>query len=71
MEILKFYNRSDTAGHYGIQRTTQKITSRYYWPRIRRDVAKYVKECVECQIYKVTNVKPDFFRRFLVTSDLR
>lgn len=56
--ILQFYHNADTAGHYGVDRTTQRIASRYYWQGMRGDIAKHVKECLECQRYKSTNLKP-------------
>lgn len=57
-EILEFYHNQETAGHYGMNRTLHKITSRYYWPGIRKDVEKHVRQCIECQRYKATNLKP-------------
>lgn len=41
-EILKFDHATETAGH----------------SELRRDVAKHVKECIECEKYKATNLKP-------------
>lgn len=58
LEIFNYYHNDETAGHYGINRTMHKITSRYYWPGIRKDIEKHVKECLECQRYKATNLKP-------------
>lgn len=54
------YNHHDepTAGHYGIERTTNRITPHYYWPKMRADIAQYVKTCIECKRYKPTNLKP-------------
>ncbi|XP_036340634.1 uncharacterized protein LOC118750003 [Rhagoletis pomonella] len=56
--ILDHYHNKDTAGHYGIDRTSYKITSRYYWPGIRKDIEKHVHNCTDCQRYKATNLKP-------------
>ncbi|XP_017469475.1 PREDICTED: uncharacterized protein K02A2.6-like [Rhagoletis zephyria] len=56
--ILNNFHNKDTAGHYGIDRTLSKISSRYYWPGMRKDVEKHVRNCIECQRYKVTNLKP-------------
>lgn len=57
-DILAYYHNDETSGHYGIERTMKKITSRYYWPGIRKDIEKHVKNCIECQRYKATNLKP-------------
>ena len=57
-DILKTHHDENTAGHYGIERTTSRICKRYFWPGMRAEIAKYVKNCVECQRYKASNLKP-------------
>lgn len=47
--ILKEQHDTPTAGHYGIERTIQKIEIRYYWEGMRRE---------ECEKYKPMNMKP-------------
>ncbi|KAL7725407.1 hypothetical protein ACLKA6_000168 [Drosophila palustris] len=44
-----------TAGHLGIRKTIARISQRYYWPGLFRDVARYVKQC---QKFKVSQLKP-------------
>jgi hypothetical protein len=56
--ILKEFHDAPTAGHYGVARTLHKISSRYYWPGMRRYVTDHLKTCLECQRYKPSNVKP-------------
>ena len=51
-EILKAYRDDSTAGHYGTERTIARISSRYFWPGMRSEIAKYVKGCIECQRFK-------------------
>uniref|UniRef100_A0A1Y1KT95 RNA-directed DNA polymerase n=1 Tax=Photinus pyralis TaxID=7054 RepID=A0A1Y1KT95_PHOPY len=57
-EVLKLYHDSPLAGHYGVDKTYQRVASRYYWPTLRRDLEKHVKVCLQCQRYKPTNLKP-------------
>lgn len=57
-EILKQYHDNATAGHYGVEKTITRIASRYYWPGMRKEITEYVKNCVECQKYKPSNLKP-------------
>lgn len=57
-EILDTYHKDQTAGHYGYHRTLTRITSRYFWVGMRKDITDYVSKCVECQRYKATNLKP-------------
>lgn len=56
--ILREYHDNPTAGHYGLERTWQRISSRYYWVGMRRDIAEHTKNCLECQRYKADNLKP-------------
>lgn len=56
--IMIEYHDAPTAGHYGAERTLRRISSKYYWPGMRRFVAAYVKDCIPCQRYKATNTKP-------------
>lgn len=57
-KILADYHDAPTAGHLGVERTLQRVASRYYWPGMRAYIAAYVKECVPCQRYKVDTRKP-------------
>lgn len=56
--ILREYHDLETAGHYGIERTYQRIARRYYWMGMRRNITDYVGQCIECKRYKPTNLKP-------------
>lgn len=41
-----------SGGHLGFTKTFFKIKSRYYWPKMLKEVEKYVKSCVDCQSRK-------------------
>ncbi|XP_071842970.1 uncharacterized protein [Apostichopus japonicus] len=36
-------------GHFGRDKTLEKVTSRYYWRGLANDVLEYVKQCEACQ----------------------
>ena len=36
-------------GHLGINKTKEKISSRYYWPNIKEDVTSFIHTCEKCQ----------------------
>lgn len=57
-EILNSFHNDATAGHYGIERTIARIASRFYWPKMRTDITQHIGNCIECQRYKATNLKP-------------
>ena len=52
-------------GHPGVHRTQTAVTAKFVWPSIKQDVAKWARECLECQRAKVTRntVQPigDFY----------
>ncbi len=38
-----------TGGHLGQNKTREKVTKRYYWPNIKKDVADFIATCDRCQ----------------------
>ena len=38
------------SGHLGIPKTYNNILQHFYWPGLKRDVAKWCKECHTCQL---------------------
>lgn len=47
-----------TAGHTGVSKTYSKLAEQYYWPKMRSDVAAYVRKCQVCATHKPTNGPP-------------
>ena len=47
--IMKLYHDHETAAHFGIDTTYDKIKEKYYWPTMRKDIEIYVKTCDQCQ----------------------
>ncbi|CAK9814888.1 Retrovirus-related Pol polyprotein from transposon 412 [Anthophora quadrimaculata] len=56
-KILQENHDDKLAGHYGFNKTYNKIKEHYYWPTIKMDIRKYIRSCHSCQINK-TNFKP-------------
>lgn len=46
-------------GHLAYNNTLNKVSSKYYWPNMTKDIMKYVKECPRCQRF----VKPSLNER--------
>ena len=38
------------AGHAGVQKTYDRMLRYFHWPRVKRDVASFVKTCKTCQL---------------------
>ena len=36
-------------GHFGRDKTYEKIASRFYWPQLYNDVKKHIASCISCQ----------------------
>ena len=56
--VLKECHSDVLAGHFGINKTINKVLERYTWPRLARDVTKFVRECPSCLENKVPQTKP-------------
>ena len=51
-EVLDNCHSSIPSGHFGQNRTFDKISQRFYWIRMRQDIAAYIKSCMSCQFRK-------------------
>ena len=58
LEILKECHDSPLAGHMGVRKTFARVGAKYYWPKMRNDIANYVRKCSICQQVKPVNDKP-------------
>lgn len=47
-EILIKSHDDPKSGHAGIYKTFQRISTNYYWPKLKCDVSKYVRTCKTC-----------------------
>lgn len=45
------------AGHLGFSRSYGLASSRYYWPKMRRDIKSHVASCNQCQRRKISNTR--------------
>lgn len=57
-DILHRCHDKPTSGHVGVYKTFGKLLQHYYWPKMRKDVASYVKHCVICAQVKVEQKAP-------------
>lgn len=40
----------DIAGHLGVKKTYNSIMHYFFWPRLKRDVSRFIKTCRICQL---------------------
>lgn len=57
-EILSLNHNAMTAGHFGVFKTFKRIQRHFYWPKMRQDIAKYIRRCPVCQRTKYDQEKP-------------
>lgn len=57
-EVLKIAH--DDCGHLGVKKTYDRVLQHFFWPRLKRDVSKYIKSCHVCQLTAKPNqhIKP-------------
>ena len=48
----------DDAGHMGVKKTYDRVICLCYWPRLKRDIATYVRICHICQLTGKPNEMP-------------
>lgn len=53
--LIGNHHNVPTSAHLGIQKTFKRITLSYYWPKMFRDVADFVRNCDTCLSHKVPN----------------
>ena len=49
-EVLELAHDLPMSGHLGVRKTHNRILQHFYWPGLKRDVAKWCKECHTCQL---------------------
>lgn len=61
----------DMLGHLGVRKTYDRIVRHFYWPRLRKDVAAYIKTCHVCQMTGKPNqvIKPAPLQPIPVEAD--
>ena len=50
----KLFDEVHSLGHYGGKASVRLLSSKYVWPQMRKDIVKWVSECVNCKKAKIT-----------------
>jgi transposase InsO family protein len=51
--ILSMMHDSPFGGHFGVKRTLARLSARYYWNTLLKDVTQWVASCPRCQQEKI------------------
>ena len=46
--LLMLAHNNPMAAHFGVSRTLKRLTRRYFWYNMKRDVRKHCRECLSC-----------------------
>lgn len=57
-QILIKCHDDPCAGHSGIFKTFERVSQHHYWPKMKADIAKYVRRCIICCKNKSEQKKP-------------
>lgn len=58
VRIMRECHDSPLAAHMGKEKTYDLVTRQFWWPTVRKDVTRYVRECHSCQAVKVVQQRP-------------
>lgn len=54
-EVIKSLHDPPLSSHFGFYKTLGRVLELYYWPKMRRDILKYVRSCKTCASQKLSN----------------
>ncbi|KAM0057208.1 putative nucleotidyltransferase, Ribonuclease H [Helianthus debilis subsp. tardiflorus] len=57
-QLLQEFHASPSGGHSGITRTFHRLSSTFFWKRMRQDVKSFVNNCSICQQVKSSSLSP-------------
>lgn len=57
-DVMKRNHDEPTAGHCGVYKTFERVKSKFYWPKMKADIRKYIRGCTVCQAIKPELKRP-------------
>jgi len=58
LQLLQNHHDPPAMGHPGRAKTLELLARKYYWPSIRKDVDRFVRNCHTCRRTKTTRHAP-------------
>lgn len=56
--VIKECHDDPKSAHLGTQKTIDRVSDRYHWPGMSRNIKQYVSECTVCKMSKPNNQRP-------------
>lgn len=57
-DLLIEHHDKPTSGHLGIFKTFERLAQRFYWPKMKADIVRYINHCPVCLAHKPEQRKP-------------
>ena len=57
-KLLQEHHDVPLGGHVGIHKTMERLSRKWYWPKMKRNVEDYIRSCVACQQNKPSHQRP-------------
>lgn len=57
LQLIKEAHTSKVAGHFGVGKTVANLQRYVYWPKIKEQVARFIRGCMLCCTSKPSNKK--------------
>jgi hypothetical protein len=57
-KVLQFVHSRSLVGHAGYNKTIHRARKDFFWPRMKVDLKRLIRECDNCQRVKAENVSP-------------
>nr|KAJ0205923.1 hypothetical protein LSAT_V11C500259630 [Lactuca sativa] len=58
LKLLEEFHSYTMGGHSGITATIHQINASFFWPHLKKEVTKFIKECITCQQTKYSTQQP-------------
>lgn len=68
--IMHDLHAEGLAAHIGKDKTIALIIDKFYWPKVKRDITKFVERCIVCHLAKGHNQNTGLYVPFPVPSTI-
>ena len=67
--IIRELHSGGLGGHFGRDKMIALVEDRYYWPGLRKQVAKFVAQCKICQVFRGASQNTGLYEPLPVSSE--